>query len=66
MVDSVKHLTAPGAVDDAAQFFAEHPIEQASQTLEQILEQQRVNSALRAREGRAFGAFLLESSVQPT
>ena len=59
MIDAVKLLTAPGAVDDAAQFFAGHPIEQASQTLEQILEQQRVNAVLQAREERAFATFLL-------
>ena len=28
-------------------FFAEHPIEQAAKTLEQVLERQRVNTALR-------------------
>ncbi len=60
MVDAVKLLTAPGAVDDAARFFAEHPIEQATQTLEQVLERQRVNAALHAREHQPFAAHLLD------
>jgi hypothetical protein len=60
MVDAVKLLTAPGAVDDAARFFAEHPIEQATQTLEQVLERQRVNAALHAREHTPFAAHLLD------
>ena len=37
----------PDLVADAADFFAAHPIEQAAKTLEQILERQRVNAALR-------------------
>ena len=59
MVDAVKLLTAPGAVEDAARFFADHPIEQAAQTLQQILERQRVNAALREREHATFSAHLL-------
>jgi puromycin-sensitive aminopeptidase len=59
MVDAVKLLTAPGAVEDAARFFADHPIEQAAQTLQQILERQRVNAALREREHETFSAHLL-------
>ena len=66
MVDAVKLLTAPGAVDDAASFFAEHPIEQAVQTLEQILERQRVNAALHGREQEAFATFLLDATGRPT
>ena len=50
MVDSVKVLTEPEVVADVQAFFAEHPIEQAAKTLDQILERQRVNVALRARE----------------
>ena len=65
MIDTVKLLTAPGAVDDAAQFFSEHPIEQAAQTLEQILEQQRVNATMRAREEEPFTAFLLAAPGEP-
>ncbi len=50
MVDSVKLLSSPELVDETAQFFIEHPIEQAAKTLEQVLERQRVNAEFRARE----------------
>jgi len=50
MVESVKFLSAPELVDETAQFFAAHPIEQAAKTLEQVLERQRVNAEFRARE----------------
>ena len=49
MVDAVKTLTRPEEQADVAAFFAEHPIPQAAKTLEQILERQRVNVALRER-----------------
>ena len=39
-------------------FFAEHPIQQAAKTLDQVLERQRVNAALRAREHDRFAAAL--------
>jgi puromycin-sensitive aminopeptidase len=54
----VKFLNTPELVDDAASFFAEHPIEQASKTLDQILERQRVNAELRALQGAAFADAL--------
>jgi puromycin-sensitive aminopeptidase len=50
MVDSVKMLTQPEVVADVQGFFAEHPIPHATKTLDQILERQRVNAALAARE----------------
>ncbi|HQZ33877.1 MAG TPA: M1 family metallopeptidase [Ilumatobacteraceae bacterium] len=50
MIDPVKLLTAPEVVADVQSFFSEHPIAQARKGLEQILERQRVNAALRARE----------------
>ena len=50
MIDPVKLLTRPEAVADVQSFFAEHPIPQAAKTLDQILERQRVNAALQARE----------------
>ena len=50
MVDSVKFLSTPELVDDTATFFAEHPIAQATKTLEQVLERQRVNTRFRLRE----------------
>jgi puromycin-sensitive aminopeptidase len=50
MVDSVKSLATPELVEDTARFFAEHPVEQAAKTLEQVLERQRVNARFRDRE----------------
>ncbi len=61
MVDAVKLLNTPELVDDAAAFFAAHPIDQGAKTLDQILERQRVNASLRAREGRRFAEFLAPS-----
>jgi puromycin-sensitive aminopeptidase len=49
MVESVKTLTEPGLVAEAADFFAEHPIPQGAATLSQILERQRVNASARQR-----------------
>ena len=50
MVDSITYLSTPELVDDTSSFFADHPIEQATKTLEQVLERQRVNTRLRLRE----------------
>ncbi len=50
MIDPVKLLTEPCVVADVQSFFAEHPIPQGAKTLDQVLERQRVNAALRARE----------------
>ncbi len=61
MADGVKVLNTPELVADAAGFFATHPIAQAGKTLDQILERQRVNAALRGREGDAFAASLVAS-----
>jgi puromycin-sensitive aminopeptidase len=58
MVSSVRLLTDEAVAADVQAFFAEHPIEQAAKTLEQILERQRVNTALRARETSRFAAAL--------
>jgi puromycin-sensitive aminopeptidase len=54
MIDPVKVLTAPEVVADVQSFFAEHPIPQAAKTLDQVLERQRVNAALTARESGAL------------
>ena len=54
MIDPVKLLTRPEVVADVQSFFAEHPIPQAAKTLDQILERQRVNAALHAREHDRF------------
>ena len=58
MVGSVRLLTDEQVAADVQAFFAEHPIEQAAKTLEQVLERQRVNTALRAREHDRFAAAL--------
>jgi puromycin-sensitive aminopeptidase len=58
MVDTVRLLNTPELVDDTASFFADHPIEQAAKTLDQVLERQRVNTAVRSREAAPFAAFL--------
>lgn len=47
MVETVKLLDRPEHVHEAQAFFDEHPIEQAVQTLEQLLERQRVNARVR-------------------
>jgi puromycin-sensitive aminopeptidase len=54
MVDPVKILTRPEEVADVQAFFAEHPIPQAKKTLDQVLERQRVNAALRSRATEAL------------
>ncbi|MBA3606464.1 MAG: ERAP1-like C-terminal domain-containing protein [Acidimicrobiia bacterium] len=58
MIDSVRLLTEEAVAADVQAFFAEHPIHQAAKTLEQVLERQRVNTALRARESARFAAAL--------
>jgi puromycin-sensitive aminopeptidase len=58
MVEAVRLLDRPADVADVQAFFAEHPIEQAAKTLEQILERQRVNAAVRRRnEQQVLDAF---------
>ncbi|HEY7627957.1 MAG TPA: M1 family metallopeptidase [Ilumatobacteraceae bacterium] len=59
MVGSITMLTTPHVVADVQGFFAEHPIPQATKTLEQLLERQRVNAALRAREEEPLTSALL-------
>jgi puromycin-sensitive aminopeptidase len=59
MVDPVKTLNTPAALADVQGFFAEHPIKQSMNTLAQVLERQRVNTALRTREEEAFAKSLL-------
>ena len=50
MVNSVTLLSTPELVADTTEFFAAHPVDQAAQTLEQVLERQRVNARFRGRE----------------
>jgi puromycin-sensitive aminopeptidase len=59
MINTVKLRTEPDVVADVQAFFAEHPIEQAVMTMEQILERQRVNAALRDEQSAAFAGALL-------
>jgi len=49
VADGVRFLTSAELVQDAGTFFAGHPIPQAALQLQQQLERQRVNSALRER-----------------
>jgi len=58
MIDPVKLLTDPAVVADVQSFFSEHPIPQASKTLDQVLERQRVNAALLAREAQRLAVAL--------
>ena len=58
MASGVRLLNTPDAVDDVQSFFTAHPIAQAAKTLEQILERQRVNAALRTRDSDRLGAEL--------
>ena len=62
MIDPVKTLTAPTTVADVQSFFSEHPIPQAAKTLDQILERQRVNAAMREREGERLATSLAADS----
>jgi puromycin-sensitive aminopeptidase len=50
MVSSVTTLNTPAHETQIGAFFTEHPIPQAVKTLEQVLERQRINVALRTRE----------------
>jgi puromycin-sensitive aminopeptidase len=59
MIDSVKLLTAPDVVADVQSFFSEHPIPQAKKGLDQMLERQRVNAALLARESDRLPSALV-------
>ncbi len=58
MVDSVKLLSTPYLINDTTAFFAEHPIEQAVKTLDQILERQQVNTNFRLRESERWSRDL--------
>ncbi len=58
MVDPVKLLTGDAVSADVQSFFAEHEVPQSAKTLEQVLERQRVNTALRRREAPRLAADL--------
>jgi hypothetical protein len=50
MVSPVRTLNTPELQASSAEFFTSHPIPQSVKMLEQILERQKVNTALRKRE----------------
>lgn len=54
IVETLRLLDRPEDVVQAAAFFAEHPIEQSTKTLEQILERQRVNAEVRSANEAAL------------
>ncbi|MDP4692282.1 MAG: ERAP1-like C-terminal domain-containing protein, partial [Ilumatobacteraceae bacterium] len=58
MVSPVRVLNTPQLQASAAEFFASNPIPQSAKMLEQILERQRVNTALRQREEVRLSAAL--------
>ena len=60
MVDSAKMLNSDTAEADVQAFFGEHDIPQAAKTLQQVLERQRVNAALRRRESENLASALTE------
>ena len=60
MVDSAKLLNSDVAEVSVQSFFTEHDIPQAVQTLQQVLERQKVNVELRRRESEALAAHLTD------
>jgi len=51
MLGGITSLNTPELAADTAAFLAEHPVPQGARTVQQHLERQRVNVALREREG---------------
>jgi puromycin-sensitive aminopeptidase len=58
MVDSAKLLNSDVAEASVQSFFTEHDIPQAVQTLQQVLERQKVNASLRRRESGSLAGEL--------
>jgi puromycin-sensitive aminopeptidase len=58
MIETVRLLDEPTDVVDVQAFFAEHPIEQAQKTLEQLLERQRINASVRLSNADAVVAAM--------
>jgi hypothetical protein len=56
IIEPVPRLTRPQEQADVAGFLAEHPLPQAAKRVEQALERQSVNVALRQREEPALTA----------
>lgn len=63
LVDAVKLLDQPPDIVQARAFFAEHPIEQAAKTLEQILERQGVNAEVRVHNQAPLSAALTGAAL---
>ena len=59
MIDPVKLLNTADLVADVQSFFSEHDIPQAVNSLQQVLERQRVNAAMRARESTSLSQALI-------
>ena len=58
MLGGITGLNTPELAADTAAFLADHPVPQGTRTVEQHLERQRVNVALRQREaGRVAEAL---------
>ncbi len=60
LLGGITHLSTPELASDVAAFLGAHPVPQGSRTVEQHLERQQVNAALRAREAAAVGAHLAQ------
>jgi puromycin-sensitive aminopeptidase len=60
MIEAITYLTTAELAEDTARFFAEHPV--PDQRLGQLLERQRINTALRERTGRSFDERLVAAS----
>ena len=58
MVGTVQFLNTPEVANTVQSFFSEHDIAQSAKGLQQILERQRVNTALRSREESRLSAQL--------
>ena len=54
IIEPITRLTKPEEAADVKAFLAEHPLPQAGKRVEQVLERQSVNVALRQREERAL------------
>ena len=58
MLEGIRSLATPELATDVAGFLADHPVPQGARTIEQHLERQRVNVALRGREAEALAAHI--------
>jgi puromycin-sensitive aminopeptidase len=58
MLEGITALDRPGDLAATRAFFAEHPVPQGAKTLEQLLERQGVQVALRQREADRLQRFL--------